>query len=102
MKKIAVIFLVAVFVASGSYGFAENKSAKGASQKAMDNAGDRAIFNRLSDWFATIGKSEEEKEKIVAERQAKRSGEQAKKKAESAAKQAQKKIKDAGKSMGAK
>jgi len=44
------------------------KGRKGASNQAYKNASDDAIFNRTGDWFATIGKTGEEKEKIIAER----------------------------------
>jgi len=76
---------------------------KGASQQAYEHADDNAIFNRTADWFATIGKSAEEKEKILAERKADRAvkraekeAKKAQKKAEEASKGAQKGLEDAG------
>ena len=44
------------------------KGRKGASDQAYKNASDDAMFNRTGDWFATIGKTDAEKEKIIAER----------------------------------
>lgn len=59
---------------------------KGASEQAYQHASENSVFNRISDWFATVGKSEEEKVKILAERNAKR----AQKALEKAAKKAKK------------
>jgi len=94
--------------------FAARGGVKGADQKAYEHTSDNAIFNRVSDWFATRGKSEEEKQAIIAERKAKRAQKQAeketertkkklerearkaKKEAEKKAKELKKKIKDTG------
>ena len=54
---------------------------KGANEQAYEHASDNAIFNRVGDWFATVGKSKEEKESILAERKAKRATQKAEKKA---------------------
>ena len=53
---------------------------KGANVQAMEQADDNAVFNRVGDWFATIGKSKEEKEIIKAERKAQRMKKKAEKK----------------------
>ncbi len=50
--------------------FAQEADLKGASEQAYENASDKAVFNRVSDWFSTVGKSEEEKEQVLAERKA--------------------------------
>ena len=48
-------------------------------QSAIENADDNAVFNRVGDWLATIGKSDEEKVRIKAERKAERTAKRAKK-----------------------
>jgi len=90
MKKIAALFLVSVFlIGSMSLCFAQ-KGQKGASEKAYEHASEEAIFNRVGDWFATVGKSPEEKETIIAERKAKREAKRAEKEARKAQKEAEK------------
>jgi predicted ribosome quality control (RQC) complex YloA/Tae2 family protein len=100
MKKVITILLVFVFLA-GITPVYSAPGKRGASDKAYEHASDEAVFNRVGDWFATRGKSEEEKQAIVAKRKAKRAvkrarkqAEKQKKRAEKEAKKAQKKIKD--------
>lgn len=85
MKKLAimtiVVLLIAAFVPLLSVGAAE-KGTKGASERAYERASEEAIFHRVGDWFATRGKSEEEKEAIIAERKATRAAKRAQKEAE--------------------
>jgi len=75
--------------------FAQKDKGKGASAQAYEHADDNAIFNRVTDWFATIGKSEEEKQAILAERKAKRAAKRAEKEAQKKAKEAEEKAKEA-------
>jgi len=63
-------------------GLGRSRREKGASQEAYEHADDNAVFNRVGDWFATVGKSKEEKEKILAERKAERATKRAEKEAE--------------------
>lgn len=87
--------------------------ARGASDTAMEKASDKAVFHRVSDWFATRGKSPEEAKAIVAGRDAKRAAKRAEKEAarqkkiaakeaEKAKKAAEKKMKAAKKGWGKK
>ena len=48
------------------------KESPGASATAYEHASDEAIFYRVGDWFATLGKSNEEKQAAIAERRARR------------------------------
>lgn len=91
MKRLIVI--VAVFSFSLLLGIvqAEEVREKGASQTARQQTSDRAIFNRVTDWFATVGRSEEEKERILEERQARRLERQAEREAREAEKESRKK-----------
>ena len=102
MRKLFIFALAAMLVFSATITFAA-KDQKGASAQAREHASDNAIFNRVGDWFATIGKSEEEKQKILtqrkAERAAKRAEKEAKKKAEEAGKKMEKGKKDLGRKM---
>ena len=93
MKKFLVFVLTLTFVCASFSLYAGKKEVKGASEKAYEHASDEAVFNRVGDWFATIGKSDEEKEKVLIERKAKRAAKKAKKKAEKAAKESKKKAK---------
>ncbi|MFC1704180.1 hypothetical protein ACFL1E_05300 [Candidatus Omnitrophota bacterium] len=85
MKKSICLVVLLALVATGSLVYAQEKDLKGASPKAYEHASDQAVFNRVSDWFATVGKSKEEKVRIRAERKAKRAAEKMKKKANRAA-----------------
>jgi len=112
--RIALVSVLAVCI-FGTFSMAQDvtkgkKEMKGASERAMERASDQAIFHRASDWFATVGKSEGEKAKILAERKAKRAAAKAKKMAEKAErkakkagkkaeKKARKKMKEAGGEM---
>ena len=62
MKKILIITLAVALLISNMPVFAA-QGRKGASDKALERASDEAIFHRIGDWFATRGKSEEEKQK---------------------------------------
>ena len=62
MRALIIILVLILVVPGFSYGAPEG--GKGAS--------DQAIFNRVGDWFAAVGKSEEERAAIKAERKAKR------------------------------
>lgn len=81
MKKFTIFVLSVVFLSVASMGYTAPDGVKGASQQAYDHASDDAVFNRVGDWFATIGKSKEEKAAIKAERRAKRAAKKAEKKA---------------------
>jgi len=85
MRKVygVLVFAVALSLALSASPAYAKKGEKGASQSAYEHASDQAIFNRVGDWFATVGKSEEEKEAILMERRAQR----ATKRAEKAARQ---------------
>ena len=77
MKKIVMIFLACMLCVSfTSVSFAQQK---GASEQAREHASDNAIFNRVGDWFATVGKKGAEKEAVLAERKAKRQAKKAEK-----------------------
>lgn len=94
MRKVVAIMVVLAICCSVVPAFAQ-KGSKGASARAMERASDDAVFHRVGDWFATIGKNKEEKQAIIAERKAKRAAARVKKQAEKAKKEAEKKAKEA-------
>jgi hypothetical protein len=91
MKKLIAIVIVFLFILSVTPVFvqAANRNMPTPSQKAYEHASEKSAFNRAGDWFATIGKSEEEKTQIIAERDAKRAARQAEKEAKRLQKQAE-------------
>lgn len=95
MRMLAVILVAFFILVSYTPVIAADKETKGASAAAYEHASDQSIFNRVTDWFATIGKSPEEKEKILAERKAKRAAKRAEKEAKKAKAEAEKKAKKA-------
>ncbi len=94
MKKISLFLILCMFVLNFPLLTVEAGD-KGASEKAMENASEDAVFHRMGDWFATVGKSDEEKAAIKAERREKRRLKREKKKAEKEAKRAEKEAKKA-------
>jgi len=101
MKRIffAVALMSCVSFAMPALAQDVEQKAKGASQQAYEHADDNAIFNRTTDWFATIGKSGEEKEKILAERKAERAVKRAEKEAKKAQRKAGEEMKKVGKEL---
>lgn len=96
MKKIlsALVIISLIFTALPVFAA---QGRKGASDKALEQASDEAIFHRVGDWFATIGKSDEEKKAIIAERKAKRAAARVQEEAERARKKMKEKTKGFGK-----
>ena len=81
MKRIiAFVLIFALFIGVMPAFAAQGR--RGASDRALERAGDEAIFHRVGDWFATKGKTEQEKKAIIAERKAKRAAKRAQKEAE--------------------
>ncbi len=81
MRKLVAIGVVFSLILSSGFVQAEQVRARGASQTAREQASGRAIFNRITDWFSTLGRSEEEKKRILEERKARRLKKQAEREA---------------------
>lgn len=92
MRKIALLMVVVLMVATPT-AFAA-KEGKGASEKAKEHASEKAIFNRVGDWFSTIGKSDEEKEAARVEKEARKEAKKAEKEAKKVEKKVNKKVKE--------
>lgn len=100
MKKLYAIVtaLVLVFGVTAPL-HAQIIKERGASTTAVEKASDEAVFNRVGDWFATVGKSDTEKEAILAERKAKRAAEKAQKELEKQKKLLEKQTKNVQKQL---
>jgi len=81
MKKLVILLVVATLAVGSVPAFAAKAGVKGASASALEHASDEAVFHRIGDWFATRGKSDAEKQAILAERKAKRAAARARKEA---------------------
>jgi len=98
VKRIIAFVLILSLLVGASPAFAA-RTKKGASQKAYASASDEAVFYRVGDWFATVGKSEDEKSAIIAQRKAKRTAQCAQKELEKKKRQAQKEAKKTQKKL---
>ena len=99
MKRVIAIILVMSVMFGVSSVFAAQGGQKGASSKAYENVSDEAVFHRVGDWFATIGKSEEDKNVIIAERKAKRAAQRVEKEAQKQQKKIEKQMKKSQENM---
>ena len=72
MKQTFMIAVALLLTLSVTPVFAAEGVEKGASAKAYEHASEQSIFIRVNDWFATIGKSPEEKASILQERKTER------------------------------
>lgn len=98
MKKVLVFLLISTLFIGILPTFAA-QGRKGASDRALERASDEAVFHRVGDWFATRGKTKEEKEAIIAERKTKRAATRAQKEAEKKKKMAEKQLRKKEKMM---
>jgi len=85
-KRIVVAVVTGILFSVMGPAFAGSDE-KGANEQAVEHASDQAVFHRVSDWFSTVGKGDEEK-KVIRE---KKKAERASRKAEKQAKEKQKK-----------
>jgi flagellar biosynthesis GTPase FlhF len=93
LKKVTVVLLTIFLLSGTNFGLAqESKGTKGANEKAYEHANENAIFHRVGDWFATLGKSPEEKKKIKAQRKAERQRKRMEKRAKEEMEKEQKKM----------
>ena len=90
MKKFVALMMVLSVWASFHPTMVSYAAERGASAQAFEHASDQSIFNRATDWFATVGKSGVEKQAILAERKAKRAARRLEKEARKAGKETKK------------
>ena len=79
MRKAIWAAMVLLLMLAARPAFAQEEKQKGASTTAYEQASERSVFNRFGDWFVTVGRSEEEKAKILEERNARRAAKRAEK-----------------------
>lgn len=90
MKRLAavsIVFLALLFVCPCAGVFAQEAADN--AQAPVAEASKVSFFDNVSDWYATVGKTAEEKEKILQERRDKRAEDQATKACEEAKARAQ-------------
>ena len=87
MKQAFIIAVALLLSLAVGPVFAAEGGEKGAGSKAYEHASGQAIFNRLGDWFATVGKSPEEKAGILQERKKERGKNRAEKQVREAQKE---------------
>jgi hypothetical protein len=81
MRRKILVPVVFVLVLGIVPAYAGDAGTKGASSKAYEHASDQSIFNRVGDWFSTVGKSDEEKEVILQKRREMRAARRAEREA---------------------
>jgi len=84
MKKFAAVVFVSLFLLSACPSVMLAQEAAGNAQVPAAEASKASFFDNVSDWYATLGKTTEEKEKILQERRDKRAEAQATKACEEA------------------
>ena len=93
MKKAIIFGLVFLLSISLShFCLAAKDGQKGASEQAYEHASDNSVFNRVGDWFATRGRSKEEKARVLEERKRKRETKRLEKRIKREAKKAEKRV----------
>ena len=96
-RRISGMLIICFFAVNIPVFAQEAPRQKGASATAYEHASDEAVFHRVGDWFATVGKTDQEKEEILAQRKAQRAVKKAQKEARKAQKQVEKKSEEAKK-----
>lgn len=94
MKKLITILLVIAFVLSTPVFAPVTWAASASSELAQDN-----VVDKVGDWFATRGKTDKERQAIMAERKSARVAKRAEKQAAKAKKRADQEIKKAQKGV---
>ena len=79
MRKTIIITILLLLSVFSKPLLAAEEGEKGAASRAYERASEQAIFHRISDWFATVGKSPEQKARMLEQRRAKRTARRAQK-----------------------
>ena len=91
MRKIFFACVVLCILCAAGFAFADDAGAQAATADvSVDASGQVSVFARMGDWFATVGRSEQEQERIMEHRRARRSEKHAEKEARKARKRARK------------
>ena len=73
MKKLFGFAVLSLFLATAVNAYAEQAAAP----VAMPGAGEETVLDQMGDWFATIGKTTEDKQVIITQRKADRAAQRA-------------------------
>jgi hypothetical protein len=91
MKKLIFVGVTLCIIFAASFVFADDSGATAPTADiSVDASGEGSIFVRMGDWFATVGRSEHERARIMEHRRARRAEKHAEKAARKARKRAQK------------
>jgi len=88
--------LLAGLISSSIPVLAADGGQRGASASAYQHASDEAVFTRIGDWFATLGKSGFEKDSILLQRRTARAARRTQQAIEHQAKHAEHGLREAG------
>ena len=101
MRNFFIVLLVLSFALTAPV-FAAQDAGVGAIAKSADKASQDTWIDQAGDWFATLGKSEEDREFIITQRRADRFAQRVQTEAGAAARDAEKAGDQAAKDIGAK
>lgn len=96
-KQTILLAVISLLVAAPV--FAQQRDVRGPSARAYEKASERSIIHRAGDFFATVGRSQEEKDQIISKRSMERARRQAERKSREMKKQAEKARGDMGKAL---
>jgi len=99
MGRIVMGTLLAGLISSSIPVLAADGGQRGASASAYQHASDEAVFTRIGDWFATLGKSGFEKDSVLAQRRAARVTTRTQRAIEHQASHAEHGLREAGKGL---
>lgn len=77
MRKTIIITILLLLSVFSKPLLAAEEGEKGAASRAYERASEQAIFHRVSDWFATVGKSPQQKTRMLEQRRARRAAKRA-------------------------
>jgi ElaB/YqjD/DUF883 family membrane-anchored ribosome-binding protein len=94
VKRLVLLIFLGFFAVTIINSVYAQQPQKGASAQAYEHASEQSVFNRVGDWFATIGKSGAEKEKILQQRRAQREAKRIRKQTNQESEAAQKQLRE--------
>lgn len=97
--RIVMWTLLAGLISSSTPVLAADGGQSGASVSAYQHASDEAVFTRIGDWFATLGKSGFERDSILVQRRTARVARRTRRAIEHQAKHAEQGLRDVGEGL---
>lgn len=99
MKRLLLCVIVVSFVLTSSVSFAAMPWQKD-TKVSLENVTKDSVIDKVGDWFATRGKTDDEKQAILAQRRTQRASEKAQAEAAKAKAQLEKKMAETKKAIG--